>query len=174
MTEIKITGKGGQGVVFAGEILAYAAVLEGKEASAISSYGSQARGGEVSSEVVITEGEILCPFVVEPKFILALSQEGYKSNSELIKEGTKVLYDSSVIKDIKWERNHFPIPASEIASKEVKNPLTANMVLLGAFSHLTKIISLESLKSALKEKMKEKAEENIKALQEGFHSLRDR
>ncbi len=167
-TEIKLVGRGGQGIVLAGEILAYAAILEGKEATAFASYGSQARGGEVESEVVLSEKEVPCPFVQDVRFLIALSQEGYSNNASLITEETVVILDKT-IKDWRWSKNHFPIPAIEIATSLFQSPLTANMVILGAFSALTKVVRKESLTSALKERVKgEGAIINIRAINEGY------
>lgn len=168
MIEIKITGKGGQGIVLAGEILAHAAILKGKFASAIAGYSSQARGGEVSCDVMIAEREISSPFVLRPKYLIALAPEGYKKNLSLITEETKVFLDAS-IGDWQWEKNHFPVPAQKIAQEICQSPQVANMVILGYFAHQTEIVSLDNLISVLNEKMEgETLKINIKALKEGY------
>lgn len=166
--EIKLTGKGGQGVVSAGEILAGAAVLDGKEASAIAAYGSEARGGAVSSDVVIGDAEIPAPFVIKPTYVLAMSMEGYAAVSKLLAADTKVVYDSTTIKDAPRDANHFPVPATEIASS-VGNPVVINMVLLGAFAAIAAAVKRESIEEVVRQKMKpEAAALNLKALEEGY------
>ncbi len=168
--EIKLTGKGGQGVVSAGEILAYAAVLDGKEASAVAAYGSEARGGAVSSDVVIGDTEVPAPFVIKPTYVLAMSKEGYAAAAKILAADTKVIYDATTIKDAPRDANHFPVPAAEIAAK-VGNPVTINMVLLGAFAAITAVVKRESIETVVKEKMKpEAAALNVKALAEGYET----
>lgn len=167
--EIKLTGKGGQGVVSAGEILAHAAVLDGLEASAVAAYGSEARGGAVSSDVVMG-AEVPAPFVIRPTFVLAMSKEGYAAAAKLMDANTKVIYDSTTIKDAPVNANHFPVPAAEIASS-VGNPVTINMVLLGAFAAIAAAVKRESIESVVKEKMKpEAAALNLKALELGYQT----
>ncbi|MEO0098301.1 MAG: 2-oxoacid:acceptor oxidoreductase family protein [candidate division WOR-3 bacterium] len=168
MIEIKIVGKGGQGIVLAGEILAHAAILKGKFASAIAGYSSQARGGDVSCDVMISEKEISSPFVLKPEYLISLASEGYEKIIPLISEETKVFLDATIC-NWKWERNHFPIPAQKIAQEVCQSPQVANMVILGYFARRTEIVSLDNLCSVLKEKMKGKTlEVNIKALKEGY------
>ncbi len=161
--------------MFAGEILASAAVIEGKEATAFAAYGSQARGGEVSSYVVIAESEIPSPFVFAPKFLICLSEESYLCNTCLISEETIVIYDSSLIKEVKWEKNHFGIPATECVQEVSFNPPGANMVLLGTFSAITSIILLDSLRNALKDRLKGRIlETNLLALKEGYNLVKSK
>ncbi|MEO0102168.1 MAG: 2-oxoacid:acceptor oxidoreductase family protein [candidate division WOR-3 bacterium] len=169
MIEIKIIGKGGQGIVLVGEVLAHASVLEGSYASAIAGYGSQARGGEVSCDVIIAQREILAPFVMKPDYLLCLSFDTYQKNRSLITEKTKVFLNTENQEE---EEGHFLIPASGIAQKVCQNPQVANMVMLGAFTALTKIVSLDSIMVALSERMKGKIlEGNIRALKEGYQRM---
>jgi 2-oxoglutarate ferredoxin oxidoreductase subunit gamma len=79
MTKIRIAGFGGQGIVLAGELLAFAAVIDGKEGSVISSYGSAARGGLTSSEIIISDGFIDAPFAEKSDILIAMSQDGYNA-----------------------------------------------------------------------------------------------
>lgn len=170
--EIKLTGKGGQGVVSAGEILAHAAVLDGKEASAVAAYGSEARGGAVSSDVVIGDAEIPAPFVIKPAYVLAMSKEGYAAASKLVSPDTKIIYDSTTIPDAPRDRNHFPVPAAEIASS-VGSPVAINMALLGAFAAIAAAVTRESIETVVRQKMKpEAAAASLKALEEGYEKGR--
>ncbi len=172
--EIRIAGKGGQGIVLAGEILAYAAVLDGKEASVVSAYGSEARGGVVDSEVVIGDTEIPAPFVIEADYILLLSKESYATYAGVGAGTSCVIYDSTAVGESERGGKRYPVPASQIASVTVGSPVAANMVLLGAFAGLTGIVSQESIRAALKEKTKGEAlETNIRAVEEGYKNGRE-
>jgi len=169
--EIKLTGKGGQGVVSAGEILANAAVLDGKEASAVAAYGSEARGGAVSSDVVIGDAEIPAPFVITPTYVLAMSMEGYAAVSKLLAADTKVVYDSTTIRDAPRDANHFPVPATEIASS-VGNPVVINMVLLGAAS-LFLPLEASALEAAIAQLFGRKGEAVVSKNVEAFRAGRN-
>jgi hypothetical protein len=72
-TEIIIAGFGGQGVLFAGQLLAYAAMDEGKEVTWIPSYGPEMRGGTANCTVVISDEEIGSPMVRNPQAVIAMN-----------------------------------------------------------------------------------------------------
>ena len=171
MIQIKLTGSGGQGIIMAGETLAYAAILEGKEASAISSYGSAARGGTVSSEVVIDDRFIAAPFTEKPDYILALSQSSYNEIIKLQPTSSLSIYiiDSSTIVPNADIKNQLQIPATEIALQDLKSVVSSNMIMLGFFAGRTGLIKKESFLEAIKRQVAEKyLAINLKAFEIGF------
>ncbi|MEO0114817.1 MAG: 2-oxoacid:acceptor oxidoreductase family protein [candidate division WOR-3 bacterium] len=170
MVQIKLTGSGGQGIIVAGEILAYAAVLAGKEGSARSSYGSAARGGITTAEVIIAKNFIPAPFVEKPDYIIALSQSGYDF---LVKQYQVIqptfIIDSSTIKPNSVITNQLNIPATAIAEQELKSTLGANMIMLGFFAGYTEMIKKEFFVDAIKQQISEKyLTINLKAFEIGF------
>lgn len=171
MIQIKLTGSGGQGIIMAGEILAYAAVLDGKEGSAISSYGSAARGGVTTAEVVIDDKFISAPFAEKPDYIIAMSQSSY---NEIIKLQSAsppptFIIDSSTIVPNADIPNQLQIRATEIAVQDLKSAVSANMIMLGFFAGFTKFIKKEAFIEAIKQQVSEKyAEINVKAFEIGF------
>jgi 2-oxoglutarate ferredoxin oxidoreductase subunit gamma len=75
-TEIRLSGFGGQGIMLAGQILGKAAVVnEGRNAMMAQSYGPESRGGASVAEIIIDDGEIDYPRVINPDAIMVLSQE---------------------------------------------------------------------------------------------------
>ena len=79
--EILIAGFGGQGIVLIGNILGKAATIHDlKHATMIQAYGPEARGGSCSSQVIISEEEILFPYVQQPQVLMCMSQEGFEKN----------------------------------------------------------------------------------------------
>lgn len=170
MVQIKLTGSGGQGIIVAGEILAYAAVLAGKEGSARSSYGSAARGGITTAEVIIAENFIPAPFVEKPDYIIALSQSGYDFLVKQYKTNKPTfIIDSSTIKPDSAITNQLQIPATAIAEQELKSTLGANMLMLGFFAGYTKIIKKEFFLDAIKRQISEKyLTINLQAFEIGF------
>ena len=171
MIQIKLTGSGGQGIIVAGEILAYAAVLEGKEASAISAYGSAARGGTVTSEVVIDDKFIAAPFAENPNYIIMMSQSSYNEIIKLQPTSSPpiLIVDTSTIDLNPKIPNQFAIPATEISVQELKSVVSANMIMLGFFAGCTKILKKESFVSAIEKQISEKyLTINLKAFELGF------
>lgn len=171
MVQIKLTGSGGQGIIMAGEILAYAAVLAGKEGSAISSYGSAARGGTATSEVVIDDKFIAAPFAEKPDYIIAMSQSSY---NEIIKihpiiPQLKFIIDSSTIDLNTNIPNQLAVPATEISVQELKSVVSANMIMLGFFAAQTRIIKKEAFLEAIQKQISEKyLAINLRAFEIGY------
>lgn len=173
MIQIKLTGSGGQGIILAGEIIAYAAVLDGKEGSAISSYGSAARGGTATSEVVIDDKFIAAPFAEKPDYIIALSQTNYNEiiKSLLPSPLPTIIIDSSTIKPDGNLPNQILIPATNIAAQDLKSVVSANMIMLGFFAGRTGLIKKDSFLEAIKRQIAEKYRAiNLKAFEIGFEN----
>ncbi|MEO0091687.1 MAG: 2-oxoacid:acceptor oxidoreductase family protein [candidate division WOR-3 bacterium] len=168
MTKIRITGFGGQGIILAGELLANAAVLDGKEGTAIGSYGSAARGGLTSSEVIISNEFVPAPFVERADILIAMSQDGYDKYFITVENNGLIIVDSGMI-TLKSYPRQFEIPATNIALTELKSPVVANMIMLGALSSLTKIVSKQSLINAIKKSVAEKfLEINLRGIEIGY------
>lgn len=166
--KIRITGFGGQGIILAGELLANAAVIDGKEGSAIGAYGSAARGGLTSSEVVISNEFVDAPFSENPDILIALSQDGYDKYINTVTKDGIIIVDSGMIKIIPHS-NQYELQATHIATLELKSPVVANMIMLGALSSITEIISKTALISAIKEIVNEKfVELNLRGIEIGF------
>lgn len=168
MTKIKITGFGGQGVILAGELLANAAVIDGKEGSAIGSYGSAARYGLTTSEVVISSEFIDAPFSENPDILIALSQDGYDKFINTVDKNGIIIVDSGMVA-IKPHPRQYELQTTNIASLELKSPLVANMIMLGYLSTVTEIVRKKALLEAIKQIVSEKfIEINSKAIEIGF------
>jgi 2-oxoglutarate ferredoxin oxidoreductase subunit gamma len=152
MTEerIFISGFGGQGVVLAGNILAYAALDEGKSILGMVSYGAEMRGGASSSSVIISDEEIDSPIIEEASIGLIMSQEAYIKYNKKVQKGGILFVNSSEV-DITNKRDDIliiEVPATEL-SKEMGNVKVANMIMVGALIAKTKIVKKESVIRAL-------------------------
>jgi len=150
-TKIFIAGFGGQGVVLVGNIIAYAAMNEGKKILGMVSYGAEMRGGASSSSVIISEDEIDSPIIDEADILICLSKEAYSKFKDKIKKNGFLFIDSSKVNECEDKKNCsiINIPATEIA-KEMGNIMVANIVMLGALIEKTKILKIESVLGALK------------------------
>lgn len=170
LTQIKITGKGGQGISYAARMLAAAAVVQGKYACASPTTTPQVRGGYVCMDIVISDGFIDYPRVSKADMLIAFSQDEYKFNSrQTLKDEGIVFYDSEKIApDKSLKQKHYPLAAHEICRKQLGTDKAANMAMLSAIAKLTRIISLDALAKAVKTVPNpEEASANLKALDAG-------
>lgn len=165
--EIRLAGKGGQGLIKSGLILAEAAALEGKNVLQLQSYGPEARGGASRSDVII--GDTDYPGVMSLDVLVALSQEAYDKYLPYVKPNGIVIFDSDFVKPILVEKiNQHAVPLTRIA-EEVGNRLYANSVVLGYLIAVTKLLSKNTVKEVLvKNVPKKTVEANLKAFEMGY------
>ena len=98
--EVRLSGFGGQGIVLAGNILGRSVVLfEGKNAVFTQSYGPEARGGACSADVVISEGTIHYPKVIQPDILVFMSEEAKNTYGKLIEPETTVIIDRDLVRN---------------------------------------------------------------------------
>lgn len=171
-TEIIISGFGGQGVLFAGQLLAYAGLGEKKSVTWIPSYGPEMRGGTANCTVIIADEEIGSPVVRNPSAAIAMNLPSLDKYESLLRPGGVLIVNQSMVdrtptrKDIKVVL----IPANEIAEKLGDKRMT-NMVLLGGLLANLPVLPLKAVETALKEHLPARHQKllpmNYKALQEG-------
>ena len=150
-TEISLTGSGGQGLILGGIILAEAAILDGKNAIQSQSYGPEARGGASKAEVIISIEEIDYPKVEKADLLLSLTQIACDKYINTLKENGILVVDSTIRLPENLPFNVIQIPILNTAAEEVKKPMVANIVAIGAIQAITNAVSKESLeKSVLK------------------------
>ncbi|MBM4446260.1 MAG: 2-oxoacid:ferredoxin oxidoreductase subunit gamma [Chloroflexi bacterium] len=167
-----IAGFGGQGVMSMGLNLAQAAMLEGKNVTYLPSYGAEVRGGTANCTVVISDDEIASPVASSPEFIIAMNQPSAVRFQNQIQSGGLFFINSSLVESAisRGDINIVRVPANSIA-EELGNPKAANMVMLGAFTKRSSLVSLSSVIETLKDilGMKQKLLAiNEKALRAGY------
>ena len=172
-SEIIIAGFGGQGVLFAGQMLAYAAMESGKEVTWFPSYGPEMRGGTANCTVIVSDEEIGAPLVRNPAAVLAMNLPSLEKFEPLVRSGGTLVVNASLI-DRPVERDDIDIvaiPASRIAESLGFKQLS-NMVMLGALLANLTVLPLESLKTAVENHLPARHSHlldlNLKALGEGF------
>lgn len=131
--EVIISGFGGQGTLFAGQILAYAAMDSGKHVTWIPSYGPEMRGGTASCTVVISDDEIGSPLVNRPKAVLAMNLPSMDKYEPLVHDGGVLIVNSSLVprEATRTDIKVVHVPANAVA-EELGNARLANMVMLGS------------------------------------------
>lgn len=149
-TNIIITGFGGQGILFAGKILAYTALVTGKQLSWLPSYGPEMRGGAANCHVIVSDEPVGSPIITIPDVLISMNKPSLDKFEDTVVEGGTILYDKSLIdRDIK--RSDVKISAVEataIATNDGK-PNMANMIMLGALIKATGIFTLEEIRAGV-------------------------
>ena len=149
-SEIILSGSGGQGLIMAGQILAEAAVRDGKNTVQTQSYGPEARGGASRAEIIIRDGDIDYPKVTKPDVLLAMSQEAFHKYAGKLSDGGTLLVDTTYVQDVPpFAGRVFALPYSRIAKEKLGKEMVANVVALGALAALTGVVTKESLQAAL-------------------------
>ncbi len=129
--EAVLAGFGGQGVLFAGKVVAYAGLIEGREVSWLPSYGPEMRGGTANCSVTLADDPIGGPLVIHPNALVAMNQPSFdKFLPEMAPDGV-VVYDSILITPGEDLKSGCGIPASKIAEEAGLDGLM-NIVLVGA------------------------------------------
>ncbi len=167
-TEIRLAGEGGQGMILAGIILAEAAsIYAGKNVVQSQSYGPEARGGASKSEVIISNGEIDHPEVIEADVLVALSREAYHKFHKEVKPDGLLIVDADKVKEA--DDKAIRIPITHLAFETTGRQITANTVALGVLVGLTGIVSRQDIEKAVAARAPRGTEEmNRKALEAGF------
>ncbi len=172
LTQIKVGGFGGQGVILSGTILGKAsAIFDNKFATMSRSYGPEARGGACSSQILISDEPITYPYVTNPDYLIALSQEACEKYIMELSDTGALLFEKELV-----EPNHAPhsarllgIPCTRIA-EELGSRVVLNMVMLGFFAQVCPAISNEAIKEAIRITVPPKTiDVNLMAFDQGFN-----
>ncbi|MEF9864575.1 MAG: 2-oxoacid:acceptor oxidoreductase family protein [Christensenellaceae bacterium] len=147
MTEqIILAGFGGQGVLLAGQIIAYAGMNEGKNVSWLPSYGPEMRGGTANCNVVVSDGEVGSPVVVEADCLLVMNRPSLEKYEKDLKSGGLLLINSDLI-EVEPKRTDIKIikvPANTLA-EQAGSIKAANMVMLGAYNACAKVVKNKTI-----------------------------
>ena len=163
-----IAGFGGQGVLFAGKMLANAFMLADKNVTWYPCYGAEMRGGTVNCEIVVSESEVSSVHKQEIDCLMALNQLSLNKFESRVKSGGKIIYNSSLAKPLKKRNDveYISAPVSELALS-LGSSKFVNMVVLGVLSSVENILTEDLLKNALvivlTENKKHLVEPNFKA-----------
>lgn len=170
--ETIFAGFGGQGVLFAGQLLAYAGMAEGLHVTWIPSYGPEMRGGTANCTVILSEEEIGAPVISHPLSAVVFNAPSMAKYEPLVRSDGILLVNTSLIaaQSARKDIRSIYIPASDIAT-ELGNVRIANMVLLGAYIAATGVVSLDSAKDQLDEHLSDRQRKwlqpNMQALDRG-------
>jgi len=146
-----ISGFGGQGVLFVGYLLAYAAMHEGKNVACVPSYGAEMRGGTAHCSVLISCREIYSPLVEQPDFLLAFNRPSVDKFEQRVSPGGLMLVNSSMVDEGYSHRKDIRVIyiAANLEAQKIGDGRVANLVMLGGLIKASGIVSLESASVAL-------------------------
>ena len=168
--ELRLSGSGGQGMIFASVVLGEAIGLtEGKNVVQSQSYGPEARGGASKADVVVSSQEIFYPKAMKLDLLLAMTQESMDKYYADLKEGGILIVDTSLVTSVPTD-DYYGLEFTRLARHEIGHIMVANVIALGAIAGLTDIVSLESITNAVLSRAPRGTEEkNKKAVELGYN-----
>ena len=145
-----LAGFGGQGLLFAGKVAAYAGLMEGREISWLPSYGPEMRGGTANCSVCVSDKEIGSPLILAPNALIAMNLPSFDKFIDDVKPGGTVIVDSSMIskKTDRTDITVYYVPATKMAEENDIKGL-GNIILLGKLFKAIGFCSAEALDAGL-------------------------
>ena len=174
-TSIVIAGFGGQGVLFAGQLLAYAGMDNGRFVTWIPSYGPEMRGGTANCTVIISHDPVGAPIVAQPDIALVFNQPSYDKYEKLVKQDGLLVVNSSIITSNNTHTGLelVQIPANTIA-EEFGTVKMLNMAMIGAMLARHQVLSIAALEQALRDHLPARKQQflqgNLDVLRAGFRA----
>ena len=171
VTEIRITGFGGQGVILCGYIIGKAASIYNDQHSTLTqSFGPEARGSACSAQVIISDDRVLYPYVTTPDVLIAMSKDGYLTHKDKLADDCIIAYEGDLVTLDKHgpKVKTFGVPATRIA-EELGRKIVLNIVMLGFFGAVSELLPKEALRKAVETSVPPGTEElNLKAFDKGY------
>jgi 2-oxoglutarate ferredoxin oxidoreductase subunit gamma len=172
LTEIRIAGFGGQGVIMCASVIGRAAsIVENGYATMTQNFGPEARGGACSAQLILSPTPVLYPYVAHPDLMVLMSQEAYVKFAKDIKPGGTLIVEQDLVRVQELPVPNvrvFAIPATRIA-EEMGKRMVQNIVMTGFFGAISRLLSRESLWTAVEDSVPAaSAELNRKAFDAGY------
>ena len=171
LTEIRIAGFGGQGVILSAIVLGKAASIhQGAFATMTQNFGPEARGGACSAQLVLSDTQILYPYVTRPDILVAMSQEAFVRFGSELKDGGILIVEQDMVRvsDLKQEIQVYSVPATRIA-EELGKRMVLNSVMVGFFTAITQLLEPDAVRKAVADSVPPSSRElNLKAFEKGL------
>lgn len=165
-----LSGFGGQGILFAGQVLANAGMLEGQHVSWLPSYGPEMRGGTAACTVIVADRPIGSPIVDRADVVIALNPPSMAKFEHLLVPGGLLVVNDSLIEaePARGDIEVLRIPCSKLA-RDVGDERVISIVALGGMLARQPIVGVDAVRKALAIKgSPEVIERNLRALQLGL------
>ena len=171
LSEIRIAGFGGQGVILAAAVIGKAAaIFQGGYATMTQAFGPEARGGSSSAQVILSSEPILYPYVTQPDILVVMSQESYARFSPQLKPGGILIAEQELVHIDKMPTGIrvFGVPATRLA-EELGRKMVLNIVMVGFFGAVTNLLERDALRQAVADSVPPASQElNLRAFDKGF------
>jgi len=171
LTEIRIAGFGGQGVILSAQVLGKAAsIFQGDYATMTQNFGPEARGGACSAQLVLSDKPVLYPYITRPDLLVVMSQEAYVRFGQELKEGGTLLIEQDLVRvtDLPAHTRVYSIPATRIA-EELGKRMVLNIVMVGFFTAITDVLDPEAVREAVADSVPANFRDlNLKAFNRGY------
>ena len=158
-------------MVLAGQILGLAAVHDGKKVVQTQSYGAEARGSAAKSEVIISDDPIGFPAVRRCDVLVAMSQKALELHAQGLTKTATLLVEADLTQHLpSTAARIYELPANKLADTQLKSRIYANLIMLGALTRITKIVSRAAVEKAIAAVVSaETANANLQAFAIGFN-----
>jgi len=170
--EIRIGGFGGQGIILSGYIIGKAAaIFDNKFSTLIQSFGPEARGSSCSAQLLISDNQILYPYLVQPEISIILSTDAFDRFGGELKSGGIMLVEKDLVQADKVPKGVkvYAVPATRLA-EEMGRKIVMNIITVGFFSATTGITSYEATRKAVESSVPPGTEEiNLRAFDTGYN-----
>jgi 2-oxoglutarate ferredoxin oxidoreductase subunit gamma len=171
LTEIRIAGFGGQGVILAAAVIGKAtAIFEGGHATMTQSFGPEARGGSSSAQVILSDEPILYPYITRPDILVVMSQEAYTRFAPELKPGGILITEQELVRIDQYPAGvrAYGVPATRLA-EELGRKVVLNIVMVGFYGAVTKLVDPDSLRKAVADSVPPAMQKlNLDAFDKGF------
>jgi 2-oxoglutarate ferredoxin oxidoreductase subunit gamma len=171
LTEIRVAGFGGQGVILSAIVLGKAASIhQGAFATMTQNFGPEARGGACSAQLILSDSPVLYPYVTRPDILVVMSQEAYTRFVPELKEGGTLIVEEDMVRvsDLKRGVRVYGVPATRIA-EELGKRMVLNSVMVGFFTAITRLLDAEAVCKAVADSVPPNFRElNLKAFEKGL------
>jgi 2-oxoglutarate ferredoxin oxidoreductase subunit gamma len=176
LTEIRVAGFGGQGVILSAILLGKAAsIYEGAYATMTQNFGPEARGGACSAQLVLSDSPILYPYVTKPDILVVMSQEAYVRFAPELKDGGILVIEQDMVRvsdlgvsGLNKEVQVYSIPATRIA-EELGKRMVLNSVMVGFFTAVTHLLDADAVRKAVADSVpKSFLDLNLTAFEKGL------
>ncbi len=171
LTELRIAGFGGQGVILSAIVLGKAASIHQRGyATMTQNFGPEARGGACSAQLLLSDDPILYPYVTQPDILVVMSQEAYVKFGSELKEGGTLIVEQDLVRvtDLPRSTKVYSCPATRLA-EELGKRMVLNSVMVGFFAAVTKLLEPDAVRKAVADSVPSAFRDlNLKAFEKGF------
>jgi 2-oxoglutarate ferredoxin oxidoreductase subunit gamma len=172
LTEIRIAGFGGQGVILSATVIGKAACIHQEGFACMTqSFGPEARGGSSSAQVILSPDPILYPYITRPDILVVMSQESMTRFSPQLKAGGVLIVEQDMVQvsgKLPDGVRVYGVPATRLA-EELGRKMVLNIVMVGFFGAVTSVVDPEALRKAVADSVPAALQElNLKAFDKGF------